>query len=151
MLLRGSAIKCGLQGVSSHFVLYFHFVILEKTSTAGLPQGPWLFCFFSIWLWAELYLSTLKVNVVWSQHQPLWVVVVVLLWGSFEHVCKCFSCLRAAEQYLFKMHRKYTAAIFKELFYSQIFLICIKIKYFTLWFENKALDPPHSDWALNDA
>lgn len=90
---------CGGHQMWSVGSLFLICSTLEKTDL------PLFRSFFAIWLWAELCLSTLKVKVLWSQHQPLW-VVVVLLWAAscFEHVGKCSDCSRAAEQYLFKMH-----------------------------------------------
>lgn len=63
-------------------------------------------------------------------------VNVPTAWGQLSNIClKCTV--------------KCTAVIFKELFRHKYFSFAMK--YFTLWFENKVLSPPHSDWALTDA
>lgn len=106
MVLREAEIRCGLQvHLSCRLTLWLlkkSMPLLENTGsviTFSLPfdLGQNVASQFSF------HMITASLTLLWAQNR-------------FEHVCKCALSLRAAEHYLFKMHRRQTAAILKELF-----------------------------------
>lgn len=122
-----------------------HSVATEKSCTAGLPlrePGAVITVFLCLLNPGQNVAFELSIYVITAS------IAQAVLHCCGQQIalntCKCSLSLRAAEHYLFKMHRKQTAAIFKELLWQKKKNL-ISNKYLTLWFENRVLNPHRSD------
>lgn len=107
----GLAIRCGLQVLCN---------AVSKSCTAGLPlREPGAVI--------TVFLCLLKPGQNVAFEFSIYVITASIAHAVLHccgqqialNTCKCSLCLRAAEHYLFKMHGRQTAAIFKELLWQK--------------------------------